>query len=383
MVIEQFVAWHHAEQSKSLVGSLDINRSARIRELFKLADYDRVGKINPQILVSGTGMPVRLQERIAIMAPDAAGGVGPAAWDAAFAVEDINGFSLSALSSKEYHEAVDEMASWVRRQFEPQHPTRGYNVIRASTEHGCDMCAISLIRGLLSRQQHSSQLQTRDWAKPRRCPSCRWIGSNRWRVLSGHPLSGSSRFLPNRIPSMLTCQSLLLPSPRQNIHTMMATTTHHHNHYSHHDDDDDDDHHHRHAQLASTPSPDPLPSIGQPHIHAHAHTHAHAHSRVRHTRTHMCAYTCTFLQVAALFSQLDPSGSGKIGIQGLSQHSVALGPHAATPFNLIEQMDADGDGDVTREEMLTYFRYASVRRQGSNMSSAPLSNARSVFGRPC
>mmetsp|Transcript_986 Transcript_986/g.2118 ORF Transcript_986/g.2118 Transcript_986/m.2118 type:complete len:310 (-) Transcript_986:301-1230(-) len=217
-----------------------------------------------------------------------------------------------------------------------------------------------LIRGLLSRQQHSSQLQTRDWAKPRRCPSCRWIGSNRWRVLSGHPLSGSSRFLPNRIPSMLTCQSLLLPSPRQNIHTMMATTTHHHNHYSHHDDDDDDDHHHHHAQLASTPSPDLLPSIGQPHIHAHAHTHAHAHSRVRHTRTHMCAYTCTFLQVAALFSQLDPSGSGKIGIQGLSQHSVALGPHAATPFNLIEQMDADGDGDVTREEMLTYFRYASA-----------------------
>jgi len=65
-------------------------------------------------------------------------------------------------------------------------------------------------------------------------------------------------------------------------------------------------------------------------------------------------------QVAQLFEHLDPMGSGKIGIETLSQRSVRLGPHAATPFDMIVQMDADGDGDVTREEMFEFFRYISA-----------------------
>ena len=105
MVIDQFVAWHSTEHGQTGVGSLDVYRSARVRELFKVADFEKVGRVDHKQLSAASAPPAALRKRITMMRTKAevdGGFVSAASWEAAFAQKLVNGDSLSELSDKEH-----------------------------------------------------------------------------------------------------------------------------------------------------------------------------------------------------------------------------------------------------------------------------------------
>lgn len=112
MLIDQFVAWHIAEQDRAAAGSVartgHYDRKARVQKLFQLARFNGQGGVNVEMLATSKGAPSWFVERLNHMRPGIGGLVDLAGWEAAFEM-DIE--SLPA--DNEFADRMDGLETWL------------------------------------------------------------------------------------------------------------------------------------------------------------------------------------------------------------------------------------------------------------------------------